>query len=353
MGGDDAPASIIDGALVAARHLQVGLILVGDGSALERELSRHPAAGALDLRIVHTPEAIGMEESATAALRRKPRASIRVAAEAVRSGEAAAMFSAGHTGASVMAALGAFGRLPGVDRPALATIIPTRRQPAVLLDSGATVECRPHHLVQFAVMGAAYAHVALGCRVPRVGLLSVGEEESKGNELTREAHRLLKGAPINFVGNVEGRHVFAGDADVIVCDGFTGNVTLKIGEGLVDALQRLLHEELSATFGTRVGYLLSRQAFRRFRKRVDAAEYGGAPLVGVNGLCVVGHGRSSPKAVRNAVAMAARFVNEGLVEKLSRDVLGAVSTAGTERERVEAARRSAGGPADTKNGNVR
>jgi glycerol-3-phosphate acyltransferase PlsX len=353
MGGDDAPGSIIDGALVAARHLQVGLILVGDGAAIERELSRHPGAAALDLRVVHTPEAIGMEETATAALRRKPRASIRVAAEAVRSGEAAAMFSAGHTGASVMAALGAFGRLPGVDRPALATIIPTRRQPAVLLDSGATVECRPQHLVQFAVMGAAYAHVALGCPSPRVGLLSVGEEESKGNELTREAHQLLKNAPVNFVGNVEGRHVYAGDADVIVCDGFTGNVTLKISEGLVETVQTLLHDELSATFGTRVGYLLSRQAFRRFRRRVDAAEYGGAPLVGVNGLCVIGHGRSSAKAVRNAVAMAARFVSERLVEKLSRDILAGSPAAGTERERVEAAKRGAGGPDDVSESDVR
>jgi glycerol-3-phosphate acyltransferase PlsX len=238
----------------------------------------------------------------------------------VRDGHAAAVFSAGHTGASLMAAHAAFGRLPGVDRPALATIIPTRGRPAVLLDSGATVECRPQHLVQFAVMGAAYARVALGCESPRVALLSVGEEESKGNDLTREAHQLLKAAPIRFVGNVEGRHVYAGEADVIVCDGFTGNITLKISEGLVETVEALLHDELSVTFGTRVGYLLSRQAFRRFRKRLDYSEYGGAPLIGVNQLCIVGHGRSSPKAVRNAVAMAARFVSEGLVHKLAREV---------------------------------
>jgi glycerol-3-phosphate acyltransferase PlsX len=323
MGSDDGPGIIVDGALVAARHLQVGLVLVGDGAAIEREIARHPRASSLDLRIVDTPESIGMDEPAAAALRRKPRASIRLAAEAVRDGEADALFSAGHTGASVMAAIGAFGRVPGVDRPALATIIPTRRQPAVLLDSGATVECRPQHLVQFAIMGAAYARVALGCQSPRVGLLSVGQEASKGNELTRDAHQLLKDAPIDFVGNVEGPDVFAGEADVIVCDGFTGNVTLKISEGLVDAVERLLHDELSATFGTRVGYLLSRQAFRRFRKRVDSSEYGGAPLVGVNGLCVVGHGRSSSKAVRNAVAMAARFVSQGLLAKLARDVSAA------------------------------
>jgi len=320
MGGDDGPGSIVDGALVAARHLQIGLLLVGDRSAIERELARHPGAGALDLQILDTPEAIGMEEPAASALRRKPRASIRLAAEAVKRGDAAAVFSAGHTGASVMAAHAAFGRMPGVDRPALATIIPTRRHPAVLLDSGATVECRPQHLVQFAVMGAAYARAALGCASPRVGLLSVGEEESKGNDLTREAHQLLKTAPIAFVGNIEGKDVYAGEVDVIVCDGFTGNVTLKISEGLVETVQHLLHAELSSTFGTRVGYLLSRQAFRRFRKRLDAAEYGGAPLVGLNGLCIVGHGRSSAKAVRNAVAMAAKFVDDGLLDKLSREV---------------------------------
>ena len=219
-----------------------------------------------------------------------------------------------------MAAHAAFGRLPGVERPALATIIPTSGHRAVLLDSGATVECRPQHLVQFAVMGAAYARIALDCPDPRVGLLSVGEEESKGNELTREAHQLLKQAPIRFVGNIEGRHVYAGDADVIVCDGFTGNVMLKISEGLVETVDQLLHAELSSTFGTRVGYLLSRQAYRRFRKRLDYSEYGGALLVGLNGLCIVGHGRSSPKAVRNAVAMAARFLNEGLLDKLAREL---------------------------------
>jgi phosphate acyltransferase len=320
MGGDDAPGSIVGGALVAARHLQAALLLVGERDALERELARHPGSGSLDVQLLDAPERIEMAEPAAAALRRKPGASIRVAAEAVRDGRAAALFSAGHTGASLLAAHAAFGRLPGVDRPALATIIPTSRHRAVLLDSGATVECRPHHLVQFAVLGAAYARIALECPDPRVGLLSVGEEESKGNDLTREAHQLLKQAPIRFVGNIEGRHVYGGDADVIVCDGFTGNVMLKISEGLVETVDRLLQDELSSTFGTRVGYLLSRQAYRRFRKRLDYSEYGGAPLVGLNGLCIVGHGRSSPKAVRNAVAMAAKFLNENLLEKLAREI---------------------------------
>lgn len=317
MGGDDGPGSIIDGALVAARHLQVGLLLAGDRRLIERELARHPAAGALDLEILDTPEHIDMSEQATAALRSKPRASIKIACEAVKDGRASAVFSAGHTGASVMAAIGTFGRLPGIERPALATIIPTRQEPAVLLDSGAMVECRPQHLVQFALMGSAYARLAFGRPSPRVGLLSVGEEEGKGNELTRDAHQLMKSAAINFVGNVEGRDVYAGETDVIVCDGFTGNITLKISEGLVEAIESLLHAELQSTFGSQIGYLLSAQAFRRFRKRVDYSEYGGAPLLGVNGVCIVGHGRSSAKAVRNAVTMAFRAVNEGLLERLS------------------------------------
>ncbi len=317
MGGDDGPRAIIDGSLVAARHLQIGLLLAGDSALIERELSRHPAARGLDIHILHTPERVEMAEQASTALRRKPRASIRIAAEAVRDGQASALFSAGHTGASVMAAVAVFGRMASIDRPALATIIPTRQKPAVLLDSGATVECRPQHLVQFAIMGAAYSRLAFGHPDPRVGLLSVGEEEGKGNELTRDAHQLLKAAPINFVGNVEGREVYAGDTDVIVCDGFTGNVTLKISEGLVETVESLLHAELQSTFGSQIGYLLSAQAFRRFRKRLDYSEYGGAPLLGVNGICIVGHGRSSAKAVRNAVTMATRAVNQGLLEKLA------------------------------------
>jgi len=320
MGGDHAPDAIVSGALLAARRLRVGLLLVGARDRIEQELDRHLSARFVDVRILDAPERIEMAEPAAAALRRKPLASIRVAAEAVRDGHAAALFSAGHTGATVMAAHAAFRRLAAVDRPALATIIPTRRRPAVLLDSGATVECRPQHLVQFAVMGSAYARIALGCETPRVGLLSVGSEESKGNELTREAHQLLKSAPVHFVGNVEGRDVYSGEADVIVCDGFTGNVTLKISEGLVETVERLLLDELSSTVGTRVGYLLSRRAFGRFHKRVDYAEYGGAPLIGLDGLCVVGHGRSSPKAVRNAIAMVVRCVREGLVERLAEQV---------------------------------
>jgi glycerol-3-phosphate acyltransferase PlsX len=261
-----------------------------------------------------------MNESPGAALRRKPRASIRVAAELVARREAAALFSAGHTGATVMAAHAAFGMIPGVDRPALATTIPTRQGSAVLLDAGANLECRPQHLLQFGVMGSVYARLALGVARPRVGLLSIGEEETKGNELTREAHQLLKAAPIDFIGNVEGREIYSGVADVIVCDGFTGNVVLKTSEGLVDTVEALLGDELQGTFSAQMGYLLSRRAFRRFRRRVDYSEYGGAPLVGVAGLAIVGHGRSSAKAVRNAIAMASHSGGGEFVVRIGEEI---------------------------------
>jgi glycerol-3-phosphate acyltransferase PlsX len=204
--------------------------------------------------------------------------------------------------------------------------VPTRGGSAVLLDSGANVECRPHHLLQFAVMGSVYARVAFGVERPRIGLLSIGEEESKGNDLTREAHRLLKGAPVNFIGNVEGRDIYSGAADVIVCDGFTGNIVLKTSEGLVDAVGALLGDELNGTFSSQVGYLLARRAFRRFRKRVDYSEYGGAPLLGVSGLAIVGHGRSSPRAVRNAIAMANRFATTNFLERVEQEIAGAAVT---------------------------
>lgn len=316
MGGETGPRAIVDGAIVAARHLNIGLILVGQGEILRSELRRHADGGSIDVRIVDTDDAVGMDESPGAALRRKPLASVRVAADLVSSGDAGAMFSAGNTGATLLAAHSAFGMLSGVDRPALASTIPTLRREAVLLDSGANATCRPQHLVQFAAMGSAYAQVALGTERPRIGLLSTGEEASKGNELTREAHRLLSAAIPEFIGNVEGQQVYAGLADVVVCDGFTGNVVLKVSEGLVETVEELLRAELSRTFSTRVGYLLSRRAFRRFRKRVDYSEYGGAPLLGVAGLCVVGHGRSSAKAVRNAVAMASRLSEAGIVERI-------------------------------------
>ena len=320
MGGDHAPSAVVDGAVASVRHLDVQVTLVGATAAIEQALAQHAGGRVPGLRVVEAPDVVGMADSPAATLRRKPRASIRVAADLVAGGDAAALFSAGHTGATVMAAHAAFGMIPGVDRPALATTIPTRGRPAVLLDAGANVECRPQHLLQFAVMGSVYARVALGTDRPRVGLLSTGEEETKGNELTREAHRLLKTSPVNFIGNVEARDIYSGIADVIVCDGFTGNVVLKTSEGLVDAVEALLGDELRGTFSSQVGYLLSRRAFRRFRRRVDYSEYGGAPLLGVAGLAIVGHGRSSAKAVRNAIAMAYRFATSDFIHRVEQDI---------------------------------
>ena len=323
MGGDYAPRHAVDGALAATRHFDVGVALVGPAATIEAELARHADVDRDRVRIVHAPDVIAMEESPARALRRKPGASIKVAAELVASGQASALFSAGHTGATVMAAHAAFGMLPGVDRPALAATIPTRARPAVLLDVGASVECRPQHLLQFAVMGSMYARLAFGMSSPRVGLLSIGEEETKGNELTREAHRLLKASSLAFVGNVEARRVYSGDADVIVCDGFTGNVALKISEGVVEMVETLLGEELSSTVTMRVGSLLTRRALRRFRRRVDYSEYGGAPLLGVSGVAIVGHGGSSAKAVRNAVAMAYRFAANRFIERVAQEIAAA------------------------------
>ena len=325
MGGDYAPRHVVDGALAAVRHFDLGVTLVGRAAAIDAELARHPDVDRARVQIVDAADVIDMAESPAAALRRKPAASIKLAAETVARGRAAALFSAGHTGATVMAAHGAFGMLAGVDRPALATTVPTRRRPAVLLDVGASVECRPAHLLQFAVMGSMYARVAFGIDAPRIGLLSIGEEETKGNELTREAHRLLKASSLAFIGNIEARDVYSGEADVIVCDGFTGNVALKISEGLVDVIEDLLREELSSTITMRVGSLLTRRALRHFRRRVDYSEYGGAPLLGVAGVVVVGHGRSSAKAVRNAVAMAYRFAAQGFLARVESEIAAAAS----------------------------
>jgi glycerol-3-phosphate acyltransferase PlsX len=324
MGGDHAPATMVDGAVAAARHLDAEILLVGAADRVEAALVPHGSSGRIHVRVIDAPDVVEMTEAPSAALRRKRRASVRVAADCVSRGDAVALVSAGHTGATVMAAYSAFGTLAGVDRPALATTIPTRRSPAVLLDAGASVECRPQHLLQFAVMGGVYARVALGIPRPRVGLLSIGEEANKGNELTREAHRLLKEAPVNFVGNVEGREIYSGVADVIVCDGFTGNIVLKTSEGLVEAVESLLGDELQGTFSSQVGYLLSRRAFRRFRRRVDYSEYGGALLLGVAGLAIVCHGRSSTKAIRNAIAMAYRMASNDFIHRVEREIAAAV-----------------------------
>ena len=304
MGGDFAPGPIVSGVVAAVRALPMSVRLVGPIATIEAELSTCPDRALLAVSIVDAPDVVGMNEAPTLALRRKPGASIRVAVQQVADGHASALVSAGSTGATVMAACTGLGLITGVERPALAAIIPTKQRPTVLLDVGANAECRPAHLVQFGVMGTVFAQIALGLERPRVGLLSIGEEESKGNELTREAHQLLKNAPVHFVGNVEARDVYAGAADVIVCDGFTGNVALKISESLVDMIETLASGAMTAEVS----------------RRLDAAEYGGALLLGVKGVVIVGHGRSSATAVENAVGLAHRFSVGRLVERLERGI---------------------------------
>ena len=320
MGGDHAPRVVVEGAVTAARASRLGVTLVGPADRIREELARIPDAGALDLVIVDAGDAVGMGDSPAQALRRTPRASIKVAADLVARGEAAALFSAGNTGATVLAARGAFGLLPGAERPALAATVPTERGMAVLVDVGANADCRPRHLATFGVMGSVFARVAFGLESPAVGLLSIGEEASKGNELTREAYGLLRASSLRFIGNVEARDVYSGAADVVVCDGFTGNVAIKISEGMVGMVEALLRDEFSAAQDGRGDFTPLRDAFEHLRRRVDYSEYGGAPLLGVAGVCVVGHGRSSVKAVVNAIIMAHRFAAEGLVGRLSREL---------------------------------
>ncbi len=321
MGGDHAPRAEVEGALEAARELGVRVILAGREEAVKRELSRHRHAG-LPVEVVHASEVISMDDHAAKAVKQKRDSSIRVAARLVRDGRAQGLVSAGNTGAIMATVKITCGAIPGVDRPALAGVFPTSRgTAAVMVDVGANVDCKPQHLEQFAIMGEIYSRAIFGILRPRVGLLSIGEEQHKGNELTREAYARLEKLPLDFLGNVEGRDLYNGKADVIVCDGFIGNVALKISEGLVETIKYMLKEALSSTLSAKVGYVLSRQAYDLFKKRLDYSEYGGAPLLGFKGCAIVCHGSSSPKAIKNAIRVAAEYadrrINERIEEELS------------------------------------
>jgi glycerol-3-phosphate acyltransferase PlsX len=307
MGGDLGPPVTVEGAVAAARDYGLEIVLVGDKATIERELARHDTRR-LPITVRHASQVVAMDEPPSHALRRKRDSSMRVAAELVRDGEAAAWISAGNTGAAMAIAMFTLGVLTGVDRPAIAVVLPNLRGRTILLDVGANIDPKPKHLVQYAVMGHVYARDILGIANPRVGLLSVGEEEGKGNELVREVFKTLEGMPLNFAGNVEGRDIYNGGVDVVVTDGFTGNVALKISESLADMILHLIREELTRTPMAKLGALLVRPAFRRFWKRVDYNELGGAPLLGINGACIIGHGASPPRAVKNAVRVAAEWV---------------------------------------------
>src|SRR5437867_4252350 len=307
MGGDFAPAHPVAGLVLAPRESGAKLIRVGRRNEIEVELAKHRAGG-LPIEIVHASEAVGMDDSPVTAFRRKKDSSIRVAATLVRDGRAAGVVSAGNTGAVMATVKMICGVLEGVERPALCAVVPNLRGRSVWLDVGANIDCRPEHLVQFAIMGHLYAREVLGVPRPRVGVMSIGEEDTKGNEVTREAFRTLKETPLNSIGNVEGRDVFNGEADVIVCDGFIGNVSLKAVESAAEAILHFMKEEISKSLLAKLGYVLARPAFRNFRKKVDYAEYGGVPLLGVRAAAIICHGGSSVRAIKNAVRVTQEFV---------------------------------------------
>src|SRR5580658_2140487 len=323
MGGDHAPKSEVEGAILAARDLDVKVILVGVEEVVRKELARHRAAGELPIEVAHASEFITMEDSAAKAVRTKKDSSIRVASRLMDKGVAQGVVSSGNTGAVMATAKIIHGMVRGVDRPALASALPTQTgSPVVVLDVGANVDSTPEMLAQFAVMGEIYSRAIFHISSPRVGLLSIGEEEHKGNDLTKAAAPLLKALPINFIGNVEGRDIFTGMADVVVCDGFIGNVALKVSEGLVEMIKNMLQESLAATVTRKIGYVLSRAAYRDFRKRVDYSEYGGAPLLGVKGVNIICHGRSNANAIKNAIRVAAEFAQGGINDKIAAELDG-------------------------------
>ena len=321
MGGDLAPKPEVAGAIQAVRALGVKVVLVGREDSVRRELSQHDGARSLPIDVLHASECITMDESAAKAVRSKRDSSVRVASRLVREGVAHGFVSVGNTGAVMATAKMVQGVVPGVDRPALSGVFPTvTGSPVVVVDVGANVDCSPRMLAQFAVMGEIYSRIILRTQSPRVGLLSIGEEEHKGNDTTRAALPLLKSLPINFIGNVEGRDIYSGRADVIVCDGFIGNVALKVSEGLVEIIKQMLQESLEATLTRKIGYVLARKAFADFKKRVDYSEYGGAPLLGVRGVCIICHGRSNANAIKNAVRVAAEFSRAHISHRIENEL---------------------------------
>ena len=308
MGGDHAPKAEVEGAVRAARTLDVKVILVGREDVVRRELALHDDHRHLPIEVVHASDVVTMEDSAARAVRSKPDSSIRVASRLVKNGQAQGLVSAGNTGAVMATAKIVQGVVPGVDRPALAGLFPTiKGAPVIVVDVGANVDCSARQLAQFAVMAEIYSRKIVRRPHPKVGILSIGEEEHKGNDLTRSVAGLLKTLNVNFIGNVEGRELYAGDVDVIVCDGFVGNVALKVSEGVVEMVRHLLRDSLEATITGKIGYVLAKKAFTAFKTRLDYSEYGGAPLLGVRGVCIICHGRSNANAIRNAIRVAKEF----------------------------------------------
>lgn len=322
MGGDLGPEELVFGAVMAVRGSDLEISLIGDQARLEAILATHDSPSSR-IHLVHASQVVGMDESPFDAIRRKKDSSIMKAFALHKEGRVDAVVSAGNSGATLAAAIKLLGRLENVSRPGIAGIFPTLKGPVVMMDVGANVDCRPEHLFQFGVMAAAFSQVLFGLDRPRIGLLSIGEEGGKGNVLVKKSHELFQQSSLNYIGNVEGRDTFQGNVDVMVCDGFVGNVCLKLSEGLAEAVMGMLGEEIAKSFKAKLGYLLAKDAFVSFKKRVDYAEYGGAPLLGIRGNAIVCHGRSNAVAIKNAIRVASEMarnkVNDRILELLSLD----------------------------------
>jgi glycerol-3-phosphate acyltransferase PlsX len=319
MGGDFGPKVTVEGALRASQDFGLDVILVGIEHLIKKEYDRL-SIRTPRLTIVDAPEAIGMGEGLLA-FRKKKASSIRVAAQLIRDGQAEALVSMGNTGAVVYISRDVLGSLRGVDRPALALLVPGLAGPTLLIDVGANANCQPHNLVQFAIMGNIFMEAVMGLAEPRIGLMSIGEEKSKGNDLVRETFDRLQASSFRFIGNVEGKDLFSGVADVIVSDGFTGNVALKVSEGVVESVLSMARHEITKNIFAKLGYMLMKRHLKKIYKRVDYSEYGGAQLLGINGVCVIGHGRSNAHAVRNAVGRGREFVQNRVQERIQAEIL--------------------------------
>jgi len=319
MGGDFAPQTIVEGAFLVAKQYGVRVVLVGDEDQVSKELSKYPTSK-LSIYIHHAPSVVAMHDSPSTVIRRMKETSIKVALDLAKEGQVSGVVSAGNSGAAMGLAMYILKKLEGVERPAIATIHPTTKGNTVLIDSGGNVDCKPIHLVQFAMMGNAYAKYILGKEDPRIGVLSNGEEEGKGNELTREVHDILSETDLNYIGYVEGRDLNNGEVDVIVCDGFVGNVALKVSEGLWETIHAILKWEAQDNIRAKAAYFLMGRAIRRLEKKLDYTETGGAPLLGVNGNCVICHGSSNAKAIMNAILLALNLaknkLNEHVIDEL-------------------------------------
>jgi glycerol-3-phosphate acyltransferase PlsX len=328
MGGDRAPGVVVEGAILANQELGVDIVLVGEKEVVEQELARHDSRR---LEIVPASETVTMLESPSSALKKK-NSSIKIAFDMMKRGEVQAVVSAGNSGAMMATGMFVMGRLPQVARPAILIVVPNVSKGTVIVDAGANVDCKPHHLAQFALMGLVYAERALAIPNPRVGVLSNGEEEGKGNELTRAARELISKLPLNYIGYVEGRDIFNGKVDVIVCDGFTGNIALKSMEGVASFAGQVLKEAFQKNLPSRLGYLMSRKSLREAYRRLDYAEYGGAPLIGLDGVAIVAHGGSDARAVKNAIRAARDAVEQDVNRHITDVLSGGESADGDDKD---------------------